>query len=81
MWTLVSNVGLVIEKGGKFKLVKRGDSKYLVKENFDVERLIGDHQVRDPRTKYPYGCVHANPFEPNGPWISTSSDKIEYLVL
>ena len=52
MWTLVSNVGLVIEKGGQFKLVKRGDSKYLVKENFDVERLIGDHQVRDPRTKY-----------------------------
>ena len=51
MWTLVSNVGLVIEKGGQFKLVQRGDSKYLVKENFDVERLIGTHQVRDPRTK------------------------------
>ena len=45
MWSLVSNVGLVIEKGGQFKLVKRGDSKYLVKQNFDVERLIGDHQI------------------------------------
>ena len=45
MWTLVSNVGLIIQKGGQYKLAKRGDSTYLVKEDFDLERLIGTHHV------------------------------------
>lgn len=45
MWTLVSNVALIIEKGGQFKLAKRGDSIYLVKQDFDLERLIGTHHV------------------------------------